>query len=155
MNLCSPMYGRKKGKKKLAVLSLVWIDKDLPKMLIFWEAIGKMFQKKMNYNNLLRKLDIAWGYWWDQSQLKQTYRGVFSSVGTARPWGRVVILISWGNHSSWCSLGRGIGYVYISWPVFTDRFLNRILFLGKTMFLISSKATVPRSTSVHLCYDII
>lgn len=74
------------------------------------------------WNHLLRKLCFAWGFLsWVLSKywLKQTFRGMFSSIGTSGSWGRVA-LISGGNCSFWGSLGIAKGLLYIFWSVLKE-----------------------------------
>lgn len=128
-------------------MSLSYLDEQrLTKNAHFLKGHRKSASIRWNYNNLVRKLYITWGQRWDQSHLKQTFRGIFSSIAPTGSWGRAVVLISWGNCSSWGSLGRGRGFVCISWPV-----LNEVItfFLpGRTAFPITSE---HQSLSQHLC----
>ena len=108
----SPLYDNKNGSP------LFYLDEEgFTKNAHLLRGHRKSVSIRWNYNNLVRKLYIARGYRWDQSQLKQTFRGIFSSVAITGSWGRAVVLISWGKCSFWGSLGRGRGFVCISWPV--------------------------------------
>lgn len=139
--LYSPLCGNKNGSP------LSYLDEQgFTKNAHFLRGRSKSVSIRWNYNNLARKLYIASGYWWDQSQPKQAFRGIFSSVATTRSWGTAVVLISWGNCSSWGSLGRGRGFACISWPV-----LNEVItfcLLGRTAFPVTSEHLSP---SQHLC----
>lgn len=131
--LSSPLYSNE--NVSLSYLDECWVTKNAHFLRGHRESVSKWW----NYNNLVRKLYIAQGYRWGWSEL----RGIFSSIVTTGSRRRAVVLISSGNCSSWGSLGRGRGFVCISWPG-----------LNKVITFYSRGGRAFPITPEHLCISI-